>query len=231
VSRTGTYGSPDGIFADPFDQQITLRFSNGARRTLPASLVLQPGESFLAAIVFQKHPDQFSLLAGAAAGPARRLKNPERIREVLSDANDQFKNGLNYKAAPGLLAIFHEGLDVPDDAVIKSALYGNLAFSFPWGKPGDGKLVFDKDGAWHPEKNRTTSAVLYVRNDSEPLIIHNYWAQRPFPPGLFACREIAMLPDGTFREDDFAKRKASRSAWLFAMARKFPRFLAQIFKR
>jgi hypothetical protein len=26
-----------------------------------------------------------------------------------------------------------------------------------------------------------------------------------------------MLPDGTFREDDFAPRKASKSAWLFAM--------------
>jgi hypothetical protein len=103
-------------------------------------------------------------------------------------------------------------LDVPDDAIIKSALYGDLKFSFPRGNPGGGKLILDKDGAWHPEKNRTTSAVLYVRNDGEPLIVHNYWAERPFPHGLFACKEISAQPDGTFREEDFAGRPISLKA-------------------
>jgi hypothetical protein len=214
-----------------FTQKITQRFSNGVHRTLLAELVLDPSQTFLVAIVVQRHPERFSLRAAAPAGQVRRLKNPDRIREVLSDANDQFKNGLNYRTAPCLLAIFHDGLDIPDDAIIKSALYGNLAFSFPKGKPEQGKVIFDKDGAWNPEKNRTTSAVLYVRNDSEPLVIHNHWAQRPFPPGLFACREISMLSNGTFRESDFTKRKISISARIFATAQKLPRILARLLKR
>jgi hypothetical protein len=55
-----------------------------------------------------------------------------------------------------------------------------------------------------------TSAVLYVRNNGEPLIVHNYWAERPFPRGLLACREVSAQADGTFREKDFADRPISR---------------------
>lgn len=231
TSRSSIYGSPDGVYPHPYDQQITQFFSTGAKKILDAHLAVEPAQPFLVAIVAQKHSEDFSLMAAAPAGSAKRLKNPERIREVLSDANDQFKNGLRYKTAPCLLAIFHEGLDVPDDTIIKSALYGDLTFSFPPNNPGNGKLILDKDGAWNSEKNRTTSALLYVRNDSEPLIIHNYWAHRPFPPGLFACKEISPQPDGTFRESDFADR-TSLSSWqdfsLKAVGQKLMRILSQL---
>jgi len=230
IARTGTYGSPDGIYAEPYDQQITQRFSTGARKSISADGLVESGQTFLVAIVAQKHPETFSLMAAAPAGPVKRLRNPERIREVLSDANDQFKNGLKYKRAPCLLAIFHEGLDVPDDAIIKSALYGNLKFSFPGGNPSQGKVILDKDGAWNPEKNRTTSAVLYVRNDSEPLIIHNSWADRPFPRGLFACKEISLQSDGSFRETDFA----SGARWprsLADLGRKLLRLVTRLLRR
>jgi hypothetical protein len=234
TSRTAVYGVADGIYADPYDQLITLRFSTGATKTVSAQLVIEPQQPSLVAIVAQKHPERFSLMAAAPTGPAKRLKNPERIREVLSDANDQFKNGLKYKTVPCLLVIFHEGLDVPDDAIIKSALYGDLKYSFRRENPEEGKLILDKDGAWNPEKNRTTSAVLYVRNDSEPLIIHNYWAYRPFPPGVFSCREISVQPDGTFREGDFANRANLPSTWesrLKAFGLKLMHVLSRFFKR
>jgi hypothetical protein len=41
--------------------------------------------------------------------------------------------------------------------------------------------ICDRSDAWNPEKNRTTSAVVYVRNDGEPLLIHNYWADTSSP--------------------------------------------------
>ncbi|MEY9108203.1 hypothetical protein ABH999_004399 [Bradyrhizobium yuanmingense] len=129
VSRTGSYGSPDGIFANPFGQQVTQHFSIGTRRTAVAGAFLQPNETFLVAIVVWRHLDRFSLISAASALPAKRLKNPQRIREALSDASGQFKNGTKYKDVPYLLTIFHDGLDVPDETVIKSALYGNLKFS------------------------------------------------------------------------------------------------------
>ena len=52
--------------------------------------------------------------------------------------------------------------------------------------------------------NRTTSAVMYVRNSGEPLIFHNYSAERPLPAGIFACKELTVIENGTFHEVDFS---------------------------
>jgi hypothetical protein len=233
VSLTGPYGSPDGIYANPFEQQVTQHFSSGTKRTALAGAFLRPNETFLVAIVVWKHPDRFSLISAAPALPAKRLKNPERIREVLSAANDQFKNGTKYKDAPCLLTMFHDGLDVPDETIIKSAFYGNLKFAFPKGQPDKGKLVFDKDGGWTPEKNRTTSAVIYVRNGGKPLLVHNYWARKPFPAGLFECKEVSLLPNGKFQETDFPTSPNPRSvlARMAGIRGKLVRFLGRLLGR
>src|SRR5262245_42678644 len=53
-------------------------------------------------------------------------------------------------------------------------------------------------------KNRTTSALMYVRNNGPPLVIHNYWAERPLRAGMFACEEALLLSNGTFDEVDFS---------------------------
>ena len=133
-----------------------------------------------------------------STGGMRRLDNPGRIREAVGEANDQFKNAISYRAVPCLLMIFQDGLDVPDDAIIKSALYGNLKYEFPKSSPDKGRLILDQDGAWNSTKNRTTSAVMYVRNSGEPLIVHNYSADRPLPAGLFlvgksrCCKTAAL---------------------------------------
>lgn len=233
VSLTGTYGSPNGIYADPFEQQVTQHFSSGTKRTALAGAFVRPNEAFLVAIVVWKHPERFSLISASPALSAKRLKNPERIREVLSDANGQFKNGTKYKDAPCVLTIFHDGLDVPDETIIASALYGNLKYAFPKRQPDKGKLVFDKDGGWTPEKNRTTSAVLYVRNGGEPLLIHNHWARRPLPPGLFSCREVSLLPNGEFQETDFAINPAPRSVLtrIVDVSEKLAFFLRRLLRR
>ncbi|MGJ5179947.1 hypothetical protein ACQR16_30560 [Bradyrhizobium oligotrophicum] len=230
TAPTGIYGSPDGIHAEPYEQKTTLRFSTEVEKSFIAGSVVAPGQNFLVAIVAQKRSEKFTLMTAARAGPIKRLRNPERIRDVLNDANGQFKNGLRYRKAPCLLAIFHEGLDVPDDTIIKSALYGDLKFSFSGDNLGDGKLIMDKDGAWNPDKNRTTSAVLYVRNDGAPLIVHNYWAERPFPRGLFACREVSAQADGKFREDDFANRPLSLKIFGQKLARVLVRLLRRCIK-
>jgi hypothetical protein len=38
------------------------------------------------------------------------------------------KNAVKYKAAPCLLTLFHDGLDVPDDVHMKIAPYGDLQY-------------------------------------------------------------------------------------------------------
>lgn len=202
-SVSGKYGVPHDMMPEPPDQIIKLQLSSGSEKEVSAEDVIQAGEDFRVAVVVRPDDTPFEVISVMTTGGAQQLDNPGRIRGAVSEANDQFKNGLNYKEAPCLLMIFQDGLDVPDDGIIKSALYGNLKYEFPKGHPEKGKLILDQDGAWNSAKNRTTSAVMYVRNSGEPLIIHNCSADRPLPAGLFSCREIAVLSDGTFDEVSF----------------------------
>jgi hypothetical protein len=194
---------------EPYEQMTRLRFSSGKESTIPAREVVKWSDDFSVAVVIYPDDDSFKVLTAMLTGAARRLKNPERIRGDVSDANEQLKNGTKYKSAPGLVLIYHDGLDVPDEAVIKSGLYGNLKYTARKSSPSKGKLILDGDGAWNREKNRTTSAVAYVRNDGEPLLIHNYWAHRPLRAGVFQCKEVAALPNGTFDEVDFSPKSTA----------------------
>jgi hypothetical protein len=206
MSRTGKYETPNGMVPEPYDQMTRLRFSSGNESSIPAREVVKWSDDFSVAIVIYPDDDPFKVLTAMLTGAARRLKNPERIRGDVSDANEQLKNGIKYKSAPGLLLIYHDGLDVPDDMIIKSGLYGNLKYTAPKRSPSKGKLILDGDGAWNREKNRTTSAVAYIRNDGVPLLIHNYWAYRALRAGVLRCREVAALPNGTFDEVDFSPK-------------------------
>jgi hypothetical protein len=203
ASLGGAYGILRSMRPDPDDQMIRLRFASRQEKEISSERVVKTLEDFRVAVAIYRDHTPFEIISAMPAGGAQRLDNPGRIRDTVGEANDQFKNAVTYKSGPCLLMIFQDGLDVPDDTVIKSALYGNLKFIFPEGHPGKGRLILDQDGAWNRTKNRTTSAVMYVRNSGEPLIIHNYCAHRPFPAGVFQCREVAVLPDGTFDEVSF----------------------------
>jgi hypothetical protein len=204
VSTTGLYAIPSEMHPDPDSQTVELKFSSGRTKTAPAHKVIQASEEFRVAIALHKSDSEFEIVSAVPTGAARRLDNVARIRDLVSDANEQVKNANTYKAAPGVTLIFQDGLDVPDDAIIKSALYGDLKYVAPKDDPAAGKLILEGDGIWNATKNQTTSAVMYVRNGGEPTIIHNFWAERPLPSGLFACREISVKQDGTFQEVDFS---------------------------
>jgi len=203
ASLSGMYGTIGTMRPDPDDQMTGLQFSSGREKQLSAANVVKAAEDFRVAVVTYPDDTPFEVVMAMPTGPAQKLDNPGRIRETVGQANDQFKNAINYKEAPRLLMIFQDGLDVPDDTIIKSALYGNLKYEFPKGHPKKGRLIVDQDGTWNSTKNRTTSAVMYVRNLGEPVVIHNYWADRPLPAGIFSCREIAVLPNGTFEQVNF----------------------------
>jgi hypothetical protein len=209
VSTTGRYAVPSGMYPEPDSQPIKLKFSSGRTKEVPAHSIIERSDDFRVAIAIHPQDMEFDIVSAAPTGPAQRLNNVERIREAVSDANEQIKNGNTFKEAPGTTIIFHDGLDVPDDVIIESALYGNLKYQAPKDDPGSGKLILEGDGAWNSTKNRTTSAVMYVRNGGERVIIHNYWAERPLPAGLFRCREISVAKDGSFQETDFSTESES----------------------
>lgn len=203
ASLSSQYGVPHGMSPEPCDQIIKLRFSSGLQKEQTAEDIIRAVDDFRVAVVVRPDDTPFEVVTVMSTGGMRRLDNPGRIREAVGEANDQFKNAISYRAVPCLLMIFQDGLDVPDDAIIKSALYGNLKYEFSTSSPDKGRLILDQDGAWNSTKNRTTSAVMYVRNSGEPLIVHNYSADRPLPAGLFSCREIAVLQDGSFAQVNF----------------------------
>ena len=205
VSTTGRYTVPSGMYPDPDSQMIKLKFSSGRIKEVLAHTVIEASDDFRVAIAAYSSETPFEIVSAMPTGAARRLGNVARIRDAVSDANEQVKNANTYKAAPSVTVIFQDGLDVPVDAIIESALYGNLKYVAPIGDPTSGKLILEGDGVWNSTKNRTTSAVMYVRNDGEPVIIHNYWADRPLPAGLFSCREISVAKDGSFHETDFRR--------------------------
>jgi hypothetical protein len=164
--------------------------------------VLALADTFRVATVAWSNDKPFSFIATAPQGVAKRSRTPERIRDAVAEANSQFKNAIKYKEAPCLLTIFHDAVDVPEEIIITSALYGDLKCAFSPERAEDGKLILDSNGAWNPNKNRTTSAVMYIRNDSKPLIVLNYWANRRFPRCMFSSKEIVLLDDGTFQQID-----------------------------
>ena len=219
VSTAGKYGTPGGMFPEPFAQAMNLRFSpNGEVKESSSQQVITRRDDFRVAIVVEPSAEPFTIMLAMPTGGAKRLNNPERIREAVADANNQLKNALQYKSAPCLLMVFHDGLDVPDEMAIKSALYGNLKFEFPKSDPAAGKLIADRDGAWNPDKNRSTSAVMYIRNDSKPIIVHNHWADRPFPPGVFSCKEIRTSSDGKFHDTLYEPKSAPNFAMRFVQS-------------
>ncbi len=97
--------------------------------------------------------------------------------------------------------VYHDFVDVPEDMMIVSALYGDLTYTFPQGRSNDGRLAFTDNGIWTRQKNRTTSALGYVRNEAQPLIVHNLWAYRQLPRGLFHTKEVFAKEDGSFIVD------------------------------
>ena len=211
VSETGKYPTLDGLFPEPYGQMVRLHLSpDNSERKIPARKLMGSRSATRVAIVIEADERPFDVLFTMLTRGATKLKNPEWIRDAVNEANEQFKNGCKFLAAPCLLILFHDGLDVPEDMLIQSGLYGDLQYQFSPGRSEAGRLIVAGNGAWNPNKNRSTSAVMYVRNGSQPLIVHNFWAHRRFPEGLFACREFVARQDGTFQETDFSVNKATR---------------------
>jgi hypothetical protein len=206
ASTSGRYAVPSGLYPQPDSQSVELKFSSGRTKQIEAHTVIDDTDNFRAAItVYAKKEAHFEIVSAVRTGAARRLKTVSRIRDVVSDANEQAKNGNAYKEAPSVTVVFQDGPDVPDDTIVKSALYGDLKYVATKSNPASGHLALEGDGAWNSTKNRSTSAVIYIRNNRAPIVIHNYWAHRPLPVGLFSCLEISVGADGHFQENDFSQ--------------------------
>ena len=120
----------------------------------------------------------------------------DRLRGAVHEANAQLKNGRRFKKVPCLLLVYHDALDVAEDILVASALFGNLTYAAPRENWEAGRLQLTRDGAWNNNKHRSTSALCYVRNNSGRVTAYNPWAESPLSRGLLGEREIVLNPDG-----------------------------------
>jgi hypothetical protein len=132
-----------------------------------------------------------------------KLRNIERLRECVKDANKQLRNGQRYQEKPSIALVYQDDVLVPPDIVILAALYGDLTYTFPKGQTNAGQFFYGQNGVFGPNKNRAVSALSLIRNNTRPFTVHNYWAHLALPPGLLAGREVTFKDDGRFEFTDY----------------------------
>lgn len=196
-SKSGKYSYPSAADLD-YHQPVRILVSDGSEVQTRLREITTFDDNFRIALAIMQDDEQFHIDGIMLTGAAEKSRNVDRIREAVNTANSQFKNRCRYRPLPCVLMIYHDFVDVPEDMMIMSALYGDLAYTFPQGRFNDGRLAFTENGIWTPQKNRTTSALGYVRNEAQPLIVYNPWAYRQLPSGLFHTKEVFTKEDGTF---------------------------------
>jgi hypothetical protein len=67
---------------------------SGETEDLSADSVMERADDFRISIVVHPNDQSFEIVTAMSTGAARRLNNVERIREAVSDANNQLKNAI-----------------------------------------------------------------------------------------------------------------------------------------
>lgn len=198
MSQTGKYGWPAVLTPKNYQQEIELALPNGVveKRILHEITTFDDHER--AAMELSQGDGRFNFLGTAPIGTAAKVNTAGRIRNAVSEANAQNKNGCQYRDVPTLTVIYHDDVLAAEDEMVLAALYGDLAYTAPVNDFQNGRLVLTQNGVFGPEKNTTTSAVCYIRNGTQPLIVHNRWAKKPLPTELLPGRHAIPYDDGHF---------------------------------
>lgn len=198
MSQTGKYGWPAVLTPKDYQQKIELVLPGGMveKRILHEITTFDDNER--AAMELSHGDGRFNFLGTAPIETAAKVNTVSRIRNAVSEANAQNKNGCLYRDVPTLTVIYHDDMLVAEDEMVLAALYGDLTYTAPADDFQNGRLVLTQNGVFSPEKNTTTSAVCYIRNGTQPVIVHNRWAKRPLPTALLPGRHIVPHEDGRF---------------------------------
>jgi hypothetical protein len=140
--------------------------------------------------------DSLRALGSVGGGEARRVRTIDRLRDVVADAADQIRNGCRYREAPGWVIVSHDHLDAVDANGVLSAAFGDLQVPIDRTSGAFGDPILSGNGVLSPSKNRTVSAITYLRGNEEPVSVVNPWAYRPIPVVLLLGRTYHVPDDG-----------------------------------
>ncbi|MGA2564615.1 MAG: hypothetical protein ABSF96_13725, partial [Steroidobacteraceae bacterium] len=94
-------------------------------------------------------------------------------------------------------------LDFAGDAQVAAALFGDIAIPIEKGGRAVGQPYFTRGGVWTATKNRSVSAVRYIRTPDSITTILNPWARHPIDFDLFR-EPVLLLQDNGLIEQRLA---------------------------
>lgn len=230
VSENGKYGWPAVIEPKNYREEVELRYSDRTTKKELLRNIATLSDNIRVAIQLTPSLDGPSL-GVAPIGSAATVNTVKRIRDAVSEANAQHKNGCSYRMAPALTMIFHDDLLVAEDIAVAAALYGDLGYSFSPNDFQNGKYTLTENGVFGPGKNTTTSAVCYVRNGSGKVYVHNTWSERRIDVALFPGRHFIPKTDGAFEVAEIQERPKTLGEYVRALLKRLKEILVTIRSR
>jgi hypothetical protein len=195
-SRSGRYEFPEGLEPRSYEEPVVLMIAGKWMEPNPLEDLLGSGHPLIS-LELVPGSDRFRVIVDLVDEDPW-LRNNERLRACIKESDTQLRNGQKYQDVPSITLIYQDDVLVPADDIILAALYGDLTYTFPQGKPEKGKLQYGLNGSFGPSKNRSVSALAMIRNSAHPFLVHNYWAHLPLPRGLLGGREATRRDDGRF---------------------------------
>src|SRR6266581_3902706 len=92
LSKTGTYGWPAILTPKSYSQEIVIEFSDGKTRKCRLREITTFTDNLRAAMEISVCDQEFSLVGTSPVGAAAKVTTVHRIRNAVSEANQQTKN-------------------------------------------------------------------------------------------------------------------------------------------
>jgi hypothetical protein len=183
-SRSGRYPAYPALEPADWAAEIVIAYPDGSQTCAAAHRVLETCSSArLAARVF---PSARRLeLRGTLGADAHQNRSVWRVRQSVGDANRQIRNGQRFRPAPGVCAIYHDGLDALGEQQVLAALFGDLTIPIDRDPIRQGPAFLGRNGVLSPNKNRGISAVRYQRAADNVTVVMNPWTDIPLDIALF----------------------------------------------
>lgn len=201
-SISGKYGRPIIAPELRYDTPAILTTQTGEKIVRPVDEIGFFDDQMRLGLELERNDESFHIASVMRQGGMWLSRSKSRIRDAISEANAQLRSGRKFRRIPSLVLIYQRGLFMPRNRVFFSALLGDDAVRYSISSSAKAiKLedqYFAENGVWNSRKNTSTSAACIVRNDEEPLPVHNYWAQDSLPKGLMGGIEYVPRDDGTF---------------------------------
>jgi hypothetical protein len=126
------FSVPTGHEPDPWSQIVEIRSIDGTITQRPAREVIKYDNQYTIALSVENWEKEFIILGSMPSGDGMPIRTQSKIRRLLRDSNNQFKNAIKYKNIPCLYFIFDDTIFTDDTGLLVAAgLYGNLKLKYP----------------------------------------------------------------------------------------------------